>query len=244
MNGHICEFTLKHYRWLLEQALASSFTVLPLGESQELAPGKKQLILRHDIDFSVEDAYRMALLEHQMGVRATYCVLLHSPTYNIGERASYEGIRGIHALGHEIALHYDMGFFKAAGITPLRGINIEVAFLSELLGQEIRSVSQHRPATDGIFAGAASRYTDAYDPKLCKQILYVSDSRQTWRAGCLHEHLAKAEKMQVLIHPEWWEAEETQTRRETINRFIRERQNQIATALEEYAKRVEIQLTR
>ena len=233
MNGHECEFTLRHYCWVLERALASSFTILPLGESQRPALGNKQIILRHDIDFSVEDAHRMAVLEHQIGVHATYCVLLHSPTYNIGESASYEGIRSIHALGHEIGLHYDMSFFQAAGISPLDGIDSEIAFLSALLRQEIRSVSQHRPGTDGTFGGAVSRYTDAYDPRLCKEILYVSDSRRAWRAGCIHEYLDKADKIQVLIHPEWWEADKTLSRRETINRFQRERQNQIATALEE-----------
>ena len=154
----ICEFTLPHYRRILEKVLALGFEVLCLEDTKQLEKGRRQLILRHDLDFSVRHAVRMAALEKALGVRASYCVFLHSPTYNIGDVETLELLFKIREMGHEIALHYEAECFEKAGIEFLEGVDVEAKFLGKLFGRKIRSVSQHRPAlkVTGIWHKAAS----------------------------------------------------------------------------------------
>ncbi len=240
MSIEPCEFTLKHYRQILERAKDSSYEFLRLMDVGRLAPGKRQIVLRHDIDFSAEDAMRMAALEREVGgLFSTYCVLLHAPTYHVGEVETYRFLKEIMKMGHEIALHYDLSFFEGAGISPLEGIGREALFLGELLGTKIVSVAQHKPGTYGRFAGVGNRFIDAYSPMLIEDIRYLSDSRRTWRSGCVCEHLKSAPAMQVLIHPEWWEARDGRSRRGTIERLVKTRQNCLATFMEEYAMSME-----
>ncbi len=234
-----CEFTLKHYRQIIEQAQNSAFEIFPIRDAMKVVPGKKQILLRHDIDFSVEDAKRMALVEQEMGVCSTYYVLLHAPTYHIGDRAVYRDLLSIQKMGHEIGLHYDINFFEEATIDPMEGIEREAAFLGGLLGTTIVSVSQHKPGTDGFFTGVGSRFIDPYSAKLMKEIRYISDSKRVWRAGCVHELLETVPTIQLLVHPEWWEAGVSQTRRETIERMAHRCQNDVATLMEEYAVSME-----
>ena len=238
MTGFQCEFTLAHYRAIIEDALADSFRILPLRDADTVAPGEKQIFLRHDIDFSVDSALRMATLEHELGVASTYCVLLHSPTYNIGEAETIRAIREIHRLGHEIALHFDLRFFEELGVSPPEGIRREAEQLGFLIGASVKSVAQHLPATHGQFGGVGDEFVDAYAPRLTKDIKYISDSRGRWRAGCAHEHLRSTKTMQLLVHPEWWSVESHLSQRDKISRIVESRQKEIAESMEEYLTRV------
>jgi hypothetical protein len=233
-----CEFTLTHYRAIIRDALANSFQILRLCDADLVKPGKKQIVLRHDIDFSVESALRLATVEHELGVAATYCVLLHSPTYNVGEADTIGLVREIQRLGHEIALHYDLRFFEDLDVSPAEGIRREAEHLGFLLGAPIMSVAQHLPATHGQFDGVGDKFIDAYAPRLTADIQYISDSRGRWRAGCVHEHLPTTNTMQLLIHPEWWVADSHMSQREKISSVVELRQKQIARAMADYLTRV------
>jgi len=235
-----CEFTLKHYRQILEQAKDASYEFLRLMDVGRLTPEKRQIVLRHDIDFSVADAMRMATLERDVGgICSTYCVLLHAPTYHVGEVETYRLLKEIMKMGHEIALHYDLSFFEEAGISPLEGMEREASFLGEIMGTNIVSVAQHKPGTYGRFTGVGKRFIDAYSPMLIEDIRYLSDSRRTWRSGCVCEHLKSTPAIQALIHPEWWEAKDAKNRRGTIERLVQTHQNDVTVFMREYAANME-----
>ena len=46
-------------------------------------PIEKKVLLRHDIDLSLEKALEMAEIEAELGVPAVYFLFLRSPFYNI-----------------------------------------------------------------------------------------------------------------------------------------------------------------
>lgn len=68
---------------------------------------KKSVILRHDIDTSLDKAVQLAKLEAELGVKSTYFVLLSSEFYNVMAKESREKIKEIQTAGHEIGLHFD-----------------------------------------------------------------------------------------------------------------------------------------
>jgi len=86
-----CAFTLEHYRELLEAARAGGYRFATFDEP----PARGDLILRHDVDLSLDAALRMAELERDAGARATYFLMTESVFYNL---ASSEGTAALARL--------------------------------------------------------------------------------------------------------------------------------------------------
>ena len=78
------DFTLKKYRELLV-----------------VLKGYGEISLRHDVDLRPENSLQTALIEHELGWKATYYFRA------VPESWDEEIIRKIAALGHEIGYHYE-----------------------------------------------------------------------------------------------------------------------------------------
>ena len=179
---------------------------------------KNKLLLRHDIDFSVDYAHMLSQQEDSVGVKSSYFFLLSSHAYNLLEASSVEKVKDILQRGHQVSLHFD----------PTLYADIEVGFKQEktvfetVFGVEIDFVSIHRPAeyflsNPETFAGV--RHT--YAPKFFKEISYFSDSQGQFRFGhpLESEAFSNSDSMQLLIHPIWWVLSEN-TAIEKLNRHI------------------------
>lgn len=109
------DFTLRTYKRLLEAAVASGCECITFEEycaTRQGIGGRKTLperfvILRHDVDKRPWYSVRMAEIEAQMGVKASYY-------FRIGKESNNpECIKLIAQLGHEIGYHYeDMSLCK------------------------------------------------------------------------------------------------------------------------------------
>src|SRR5262245_23044590 len=100
------EFTWDSYRALLEILGRENRNLRFLDLEREVEP-PRYFILRHDVDFCLQTALEMAQLEAQLGVRATYFILLSSPSYNVFSAPENSIPARLVELGHEVALHYD-----------------------------------------------------------------------------------------------------------------------------------------
>ena len=69
-----CEFSLTHYRELLEAAEAGGYRFAGFDRAPE--PG--DLILRHDVDLSLEAAVALAEAEAQAGAGSTWFLMRRS----------------------------------------------------------------------------------------------------------------------------------------------------------------------
>src|SRR5712692_10516496 len=108
------EFNYASYRQLLELLRRTNenvtFNDLPLDN-----PAARCFILRHDIDYSPEAALRMAQLEADMGIRATYFLLLNTSYYNLLSEEYCEFPRRLIELGHDVGFHYDVAILSRLG---------------------------------------------------------------------------------------------------------------------------------
>jgi hypothetical protein len=231
-----CQFCLDHYREILLGALGDDVNFIRLRDTRSALPDGRVILMRHDIDFSVLNALEMARLEHSLGVAATYCVLLHSPLYNIGDVETCKMLREILALGHEIALHYDLEFVDGCGADPWQCLQGERGYLKSVLGTEIVSVAQHKPASSGLVVDFSDKYVDAYIHPAKQGLHYISDSGRLWRGRCVHDWLGGDVRLQVLIHPEWWCAGESELREDILKRLTDARQEAISSAMLGYGQ--------
>src|SRR5215471_12116820 len=174
---HSDTFSLPLYQETLQKAneLGYAFpTVSELKDGTEKF--ERFLLLRHDVDSSPRHALAMAQLEHRLGIRSSFFILMHCPFYNPGAPPHWDDLRAIVDMGFEVGLHYDTQFFEQRGIDPLEGVLDDVAAMEKILRIRVRSVSQHRPASGTFLKQLNKFYVDAYNSHLINDVCYISDS--------------------------------------------------------------------
>jgi hypothetical protein len=192
-----CEFSLAHYRELLEAAKGGGYRFAGFDRP----PGRGDLILRHDVDLSLEAAVAMAEIEAEAGAWSTWFLMTRSNFYNLDSAAGERAILRLRELGGRVANH---------AVWPK--IDLDERFEP--------MVAWHNPdpeyMTAPIDAAVNVMTPPWFDPEH-----YRSDSNQRWRHGCPHAQLARGEFewLQLLTHPEIWAYEGT-SMGETMRTFL------------------------
>lgn len=204
---HFADFTRDNYRFLLSLA-QRNYTFRTYQDFQ--SPGGPFILLRHDLDFSVHAARKMAHIEAEAGVVATYFVRLHSEFYNLLEREISHYLIEILELGHHLGLHFDCSYYDIRNEEQLEKLILwEEGILQDLFKREIHAFSFHNPSAEMLrygnlrYAGLINTYAEYFQ----KNMTYCSDSNGYWRFRRLEDLLreAQAERLQILIHPEMWQ---------------------------------------
>jgi hypothetical protein len=196
------EISRDGYRALLETALESGYALVPVEEHASEA--ELVCLLRHDVDADLGAALELARIERELGVRATYFVMVRSPVYNVFARRHQLLVEAIAAEGHRIGLHYDPGFPPRAGRSHEEQIAVERETLEELLDLPVESVAFHQTR----LAPGATEITarDAVKANFLPGFHFVADSN---KSEAVLETLdlfreRRFPRVQLLVHPMWW----------------------------------------
>ena len=177
-----CGFDLGHYRELLRAAKTGGYR----WASFDGEPRDGDLILRHDVDLSLDAALRLAELEAEEGAAATYFLMTESVFYNLGSSEGRGAIERLRQLGHRVGLH---------AVWP-----------NARLDERFEPVvAWHNPDPEYMTAPVEGATNVMQAPWFSPET-YRSDSNQRWRHGCPHEQLAAGAFpwLQLLTHPEIW----------------------------------------
>lgn len=136
-------FTYPAYVELLEH-LQSNYELITAKEYDPKCD-EPTVVVRHDVDWSLESALHMARLENDLGIQSTYFVLLSCPTYNLFSEYGMDIIDEMLDLGHEIGLHYDIPIYnRRTEYAHVQLLEIEIASLERLIhGQKTSCISCH-----------------------------------------------------------------------------------------------------
>ena len=224
-------FTFDGYRTLVGSLLTQGYEVRSFVDVE---PNMRHLVLRHDVDQSLQSAARLASLESEAGWRASYFVLLRSEMYNPFAPASVAALEGIIEGGHEIGLHLDSALYDGAFEAIEEGAARECALLESLLGRPVETISFHRPAPglvpcDRTLAGRQN----SYESRFIDEIGYCSDSRGGWHRDHPLENPAVVEgrALQLLTHAIWWDADDSESPREKLDRLVKTRDRTVRDEL-------------
>lgn len=166
----------------------------------------RYIALRHDIDFAPRHSLEMAELEQAAGVSSTYFVLTDGQFYDALDRETVVCLRRIHALDHEIGLHFSV----SAAVDEDLGAEVawRLRILSDIVGDEVRSFSQHDPVNAGlarvVLPASHAPCVDAYQVVRDFNLLYVSDSAKMWRQYTFETALSTGRNLCLLAHPHSW----------------------------------------
>tara|TARA_R100001369_G_scaffold21863_1_gene39597 strand:- start:599 stop:1333 length:735 start_codon:yes stop_codon:yes gene_type:complete len=175
---------------------------------------KKFCVLRHDIEFSIDRAYKLAKIEKELGVVSTYTVQVRNNTYNALSEKNIDLISKIKELGHHIGLHQNPP--SSMKLDTLKDyIMRDITILEDCYGFEIDRFAFHRPKKEYLncYIELDNRI-NCYDKKFfyffedkpeSLEILYLADSNHKWKYGYpLDFDFSKINKLQLLTHPFSW----------------------------------------
>lgn len=204
---HFDDFTLDNYKRLVHMAIDRGFQFIL--HKDEFVPERKDVIWRHDVEFEPDVAFKMALIEAEAGVKATYFFQLHSPFYNVVEPHYREVFHRIKDLGHCVGLHFDSAYWGITDEAQLNDyIKIDKSFLECNMGIEIDTFSFHNttPFTQSCLEYKYGGVINSYASFFKKNFNYCGDSLGYWRFDRLEDVLndENVQHLQVLTHDANW----------------------------------------
>jgi hypothetical protein len=203
-----CAFDLAHYGELLDAAASGGYRYATFTTEPEAG----DLLLRHDVDLSLEAALQLARLEHERGARATYFLMTESVFYNLDSEQGRETLRELRSLGHAVGLH---------AVYPRASCDERFDAV----------VAWHNPDPEYVHE-PVSAFVNVMQPPWFTKGKYRSDSNQHWREGCPHDELRAGafEWLQLLVHPEIW-VYDGATMRETMEAMLAAKQSELLDQL-------------
>jgi len=168
------------------------------------------LLWRHDLDFSIPRALKLAKIENKFEISATYFIHLHNGFYNIFDKKMTQMINEIVELGHKLGIHVDTDYYDIENENQLIScLEFESKILKRLFGETPKVFSFHGPSKKTLKTFTEFKYNDmvnTYSKFFYEKVTYCSDSNGIWRFDRLKDllHSKKHNKLQILTHPAWW----------------------------------------
>jgi len=205
-------FTYQGYRELLRRLGTRGYVFASFPAAQGLLrQGRRFVLLRHDVDFDLESALRMAELDADSGVAATYFFLVRTEHYNVFSAEGSATVSRILDLGHHLGLHFDCAAYPPSWDVPALAAACarEVRLLADWFVRSVSIVSYHRP-TDRVLSGdpaLSAPLPHTYMAMFVREMRYLSDSRGEWRFGAPMDDAAftQGRPLHILVHPVWWD---------------------------------------
>ena len=215
-------FTYDGYCSLLSLIEQSGYEIVDYQNWEEK---KRCVILRHDVDYDLSKALRLAQVEQSKDVKSTFFVLVTSDLYNIFSKDNSKKIFEIIKCGHQIGLHFDeTAYFiqrERRHDAIYEKILYEAKLLETVTEKSVNVVSMHRPSK-GILTEqlVIPGMINAYGSPYFDEFKYVSDSRRHWREP-VEEIVTsgKYDRLQILTHAFWYDEEEKGLH-DTVKLFI------------------------
>jgi|TARA_R110000851_G_scaffold16386_3_gene53475 hypothetical protein len=203
-------FSYDEYRNIIK--LIQQF--LPIMDFADITPKTEEFcVIRHDIEFSIDRAAKLAEIENQLGINTTYTVQLRNNTYNALSEKNIELIHYIKSLGHCIALHQNPPYMSEKDLKEYVLKDIET--LEHYYGFEVDRYAFHRPKQEQLamyldIPGKINCYGELYfhyfeGEKPDLNVTYLADSNHKWKYGHpITTDFNAASKLQLNTHPFSW----------------------------------------
>lgn len=174
-------------------------------------------VIRHDVEFSVQRALMLAMVEQELGINSTFVYQISNNNYNPFSHKNKAGILDVAKAGHDIGVHVHLGNFDERHESIESYIVKQANLLSIALDYPINKFSIHRPLKKDIEVpiripgyinmSDSQFFTYSDDPIKCNDmpVLYLADSNHDWKYGHpLDINFRQTKKVQLNFHPFSW----------------------------------------
>lgn len=169
------------------------------------------VVIRHDVEFSMNRAYDLALINHDMGISNTFLFQVRCNAYNIHSIKNTKLINEIISLNQHVGLHLYISHINEGDWKHLENeLKVQADLLSSAVGFPITRFSYHRPPhwallrRDNYICEMLNLYGESFfELNNTPTIKYLSDSNHAYKYG--HPLKYKSNKrIQLLFHPDEW----------------------------------------
>jgi hypothetical protein len=209
------QFSLNSYKALLRDFMDWGWSISPLSNAWQTTPQSRAIFLRHDVDYSVELAVKMAEANAELSISGTFCLQLRADLYNLANEHSQKAVTRLLELNQTVALHFMLpDNIVAKGVPTVDQVRAlverDAAHLNNILdGRCTPVLSWHNPSVLGpsfndLISSDFSPLLNA-NWLIAQGMRYLSDANhrhtpQSWR------NLVAIEPgpIQALFHPLQW----------------------------------------
>lgn len=204
------DFTFDNYKRLIQLAKTKGFQFIL--HKDEFVSERKDVIWRHDVEFEPLLALKMAEIEHEQGIQATFFFQMHSEYYNLFDVDYTKVFHEIRELGHHVGLHFDSHYWGISDEGQLdKYITLDKKYFEEALEVEIDTFSFHNttPFTQSCLEYKYGGLINVYSSFFKERYNYCGDSLGYWRFDRLEDVLNddNVKHLQVLTHDANWNEE-------------------------------------
>lgn len=205
-------FSFREYQEIMEIIKSSG----KQSDFPAAATRESFIIMRHDVEFSVDRAYQLGLFEKENNFYSTYFFQISNNSYNLLSKKNLLLVEKLHTMGHTIGLHFHLNGLEGKDAI-IREIKNEISIMNSKFSFQINSFSIHRPTSEVlsynlqipeiINAYQAEFFSYIEDMEIEKpEIKYISDARHRWNYGLIPDRdtLLSNAKVQILTHPYTW----------------------------------------
>lgn len=181
------DFTLTKYKELCKAIAKSDYIPLTVEQYLEKEIPEKFIILRHDVDRKIKNVMKIAKIEKNHDVAATYYFRMTKEVFQP------ELIKEVSKLGHEIGYHYEV-LVKAKG-NFTQAIELFKEELTKFRNvYEVKTICMHgNPLSPIDNRDLWKKYDfkefgingDAYLSIDFNKVVYISDTGRSWN-GAMH----------------------------------------------------------
>lgn len=203
--------SLDSYRALLERAGKVGYRFASFAEFPVDQPADgPSILLRHDVDYSLELALEQARANRAGNVLGTFFVQLRSPVYNLLEEKNLDCLREIASLGQHLGVHFRYPPEGASAEDLRAAVAIDLDICQQATGCNFeRVVAWHNPLAHLV--GAPNPFPEAtflsvYSPPFFVQGQYFSDSNLRNMPEDFLRIIgdSQVDFLQLLFHPLYW----------------------------------------
>ena len=208
------KFSYKEYVSIIENII-NNYNVVDYTDVNENT--KSFAIIRHDIEFSLSRALKLAQIDNELGVTSSFFVQLRNNCYNTLSKENLSIINQISKLGHYIGAHINTSNLMSLDNKELtKFILQDITTLQEYTGLKIDRFSFHRPTKKQLekpikIPNIINAYDDLYfhyfegEKPINLNILYLADSNHQWKWGKpTLNNFANHKKLHINFHPFSW----------------------------------------
>lgn len=177
--------------------------------------GHEFALVRHDVEFSVERALKLAELDASMKIASSFLFQVRSNAYNILSSINSRKIQEIADLGCRVGLHLYVSHLEEGDWESLEAeLSKQKDIFEFATGLKCDRFSFHRPPKwvlerrDDVVCGMLNMYGPTFFEfsPAPKEIKYLADSRHRFDYGHPLDGYQYG-KFQILLHPDEWTEE-------------------------------------
>lgn len=215
---------------MLTQLKQKNYSFINSDEWKKKFKKKNIIILRHDIDFDLNAALKIAKIEYNRRIKSNFFFLINSNYYNIYSQNSQDIIIEILNLGHNIGIHIDPVRYKSKSNIKIKN---DIKYFEKFYNLKINSFSYHMPSINDFTKIKIRTKFNSYDKKLFKKFNYISDSSLQFNNKNFQFLIKNQLPIHLLTHPIWWVTKHNNIKNK-INEIIKSKNRNIIKNFKEY----------